>query len=89
MKTLLALALFGAYAAVVAPAFAENAQQERMKYCNTEAGERKGDERKQFMSDCLAKKKQSQQEKMKSCNLKAGDMKGDERKKFMSDCLKG
>jgi hypothetical protein len=29
-------------------------QQEKMKARNTKAGEKKGDERKAFMSDCLA-----------------------------------
>jgi hypothetical protein len=90
MKRLLALAMLGAFAAVGSPAFAaDNAQQERMKACNTEAADKKGDERKKFMSECLSKKKLTQQEKMKVCNTKAGDMKGDDRKKFMSDCLKG
>ena len=28
-------------------------QQERMKACNTQAGDKKGDERKAFMSNCL------------------------------------
>ena len=90
MRKLLALAILGAFAAAGSPAFAaENAQQERMKACNAEAGDKKGDERNKFMSDCLKKKKMSQQEKMKVCNTKAGDMKGDDRKKFMSECLKG
>ena len=76
------------------PTAAQKKQQERMKECNAKAGERKGDERKKFMSDCLkgdapsaAQKKQ--QERMKDCNKQAGDKKGDERKKFMSACLKG
>lgn len=30
-----------------------NPQQERMKACNSQAGDKKGDERKAFMSDCL------------------------------------
>jgi len=68
------------------------AQQLRMKECNQKAGEKKGDERKSFMSACLAGKepepKMTQQEKMKVCNQKAGEKKGDERKKFMSECLK-
>jgi len=89
MKRLFALAMLSACAAVAAPVYAaDNAQQERMKMCNSEAGDMKGDERKKFMSECLSKKKVSQQEKMKYCNVKAGDMKGDERKKFMSECLK-
>ena len=70
------------------------AQQVRMKECNQKAGDKKGDERKGFMSDCLAGKEPApkataQQERMKSCNQKATDMKGDDRKKFMSACLKG
>lgn len=61
-------------------------QQNKMSTCNTEAGDKKGDERKAFMSECL-KSKPSQQEKMKSCNKEATGKKGDERKKFMSECL--
>ena len=30
-----------------------NPQQERMKACNAQAGDKKGDERKAFMSTCL------------------------------------
>jgi len=51
MKRLLALAMIGAFAAVATPALAENAQQERMKTCNTKAADKKGDERKSFMKD--------------------------------------
>ena len=80
------------------PSPAQQAQQEKMKACNADAGKKelKGDERKKFMSDCLSAKsdksdaKTAQQEKMKACNADAGkkELKGDERKKFMSDCLK-
>jgi hypothetical protein len=67
-----------------------------MASCNKEAGDKKGDERKQFMSQCLSAKpaapatdkKTAQQERMKTCNADAKDKKGDERKKFMSECLK-
>ncbi|HTH08865.1 MAG TPA: PsiF family protein, partial [Acidovorax sp.] len=31
-------------------------QQSKMKTCNAEAGDKKGDERKAFMSECLKKK---------------------------------
>ena len=99
MKKLLALAILGAFAIVGSPAFAadppaSNAQQDRMKACNAKAEGKKGDERKAFMSQCLAGKdaapvKMTQQEKMTACNKKAGDKKGDERKAFMSECLKG
>jgi len=64
-------------------------QQSKMGECNKEAGDKKGDERKKFMSSCLKKDKpMTQQDKMKSCNKEAGDKKGDDRKKFMSACLK-
>ena len=77
-----------------APSPAQQAQQEKMKSCNAEAGKKelKGDERKKFMSQCLGSKPApaTQQDKMKTCNAEAGSkaLKGDERKAFMSDCLK-
>ena len=109
MKTiaiLVALALtggsaFAADAAKKEPSPAQQAQQEKMKACNADAGQKqlKGDERKKFMSECLSAKPAAaepaapatQQDKMKTCNAEAGKkaLKGDERKKFMSDCLKG
>ena len=67
-------------------------QQEKMKACNTQAADKKGDERKAFMSECLKAgapaAPMTQQDKMKVCNTKAGDKEGDERKTFMSECLK-
>ena len=67
-------------------------QQEKMKACNTQAADKKGDERKAFMSECLKAgapvTPMTQQEKMKACNTKAGEKKGDECKTFMSECLK-
>ena len=95
VSKLLVLAIAGAFALAAGPGFAaDNPQQERMKECNAKAGDKKGDERKAFMSTCLSGKtaapaKNTQQEKMKVCNQKAGDLKGDERKTFMSACLKG
>lgn len=85
---LLALPLF------MNTAFAATEQQNKMTACNKEAGDRKGDERKAFMKECLSSKpkasaaQQAQQERMKTCNAEAKDMKGDARKKFMSECLK-
>lgn len=76
------------------PAFAATEQQNKMATCNKEAGDKKGDERKSFMKECLSNKlaasspQKTQQEKMKTCNAEAKGMKGDERKKFMSECLK-
>jgi hypothetical protein len=77
-----------------APAFAENSQQSKMKTCNTQAGDKKGDDRKAFMKSCLsaaapaaASAPMTQQEKMKACNVQAADKKGDDRKAFMKTCL--
>ena len=81
-----------------APSPAQQAQQDKMKSCNADAGKKelKGDERKKFMSECLGSKPAAaaapatQQDRMKSCNAEAGSktLKGDERKAFMSECLK-
>lgn len=80
------------------PSAAQKKQQERMKACSQKAGDKKGDERKSFMSACLkgndaavSAKQGAQQQRMKDCNKQAGDkkLKGDERKSFMSSCLKG
>jgi len=87
-----------AFAADPAPAKPLTPQQQKMKDCNAQATGKTGDERKQFMSQCLKAgsttaaapaKPTTQQEKMKACNVEAGDKKGAERKTFMSHCLKG
>lgn len=94
MKKLLVLL---ALAAPVAfnPAFAKTEQQTKMATCNKDAADKKGDERKAFMKECLSKKpeaaadgRKTQQEKMKTCNADAKGKKGDERKAFMKECLK-
>ena len=103
MKTLVAalcLALsFGAHAQdKKEPSEAQKKQQQRMKDCNAKAGDRKGDERKGFMSTCLKEgadapspAQKAQQQRMSACNKQAAEkkLKGDERKSFMSSCLKG
>jgi len=68
------------------------AQQSKMKTCNAEAKDKKGDERKAFMKECLSAKPAApatQQDKMKTCNAdaKTKALKGDERKAFMKECL--
>ncbi len=75
-------------------------QQQRMTSCNQQATSQtlKGDERKQYMSNCLKnggsapgeKSLTPQQQKMKSCNAEAGrqTLTGEARKTFMSNCLK-
>ena len=93
MKKLAAVILL-ALPAFLNPAFAANEQQNKMSECNKQAGDKKGDERKAFMSECLSNKpktseaQKAQQEKMKTCNAEAKGKKGDEHKKFMSECLK-
>ncbi len=95
MKTLwIATAALLAFA--IAPAQAANEQQNKMATCNKEAADKKGDERKAFMKDCLSAKPaeekkpevNAQQNKMGACNKEAAGKKGEERKKFMSECLK-
>jgi hypothetical protein len=83
-----------AFAANEAPAMAKagasapmSAQQSKMGACNSQAADKKGDERKAFMKTCLSNKPATQQDKMKSCNKDATGKKGDERKAFMKDCL--
>jgi hypothetical protein len=66
---------------------APTAQQNKMATCNKDAGDKKGDERKAFMKECLSAKKTTQQDKMKTCNADAKGKKGDERKAFMKECL--
>ena len=101
MRTLLAMAVAVSLVAgtlSVASAADEkktNPQQERMKACNAQAGEKKGDERKAFMTTWLKGGGEAlpmtQQEKMKKSNgdASAEALKGDDRKAFMSSCLKG
>lgn len=87
----LALAAFASMSLFSVSALAEKTdQQSKMAVCNKEAGDKKGDDRKAFMKQCLSAKKATQQDKMKTCNKDAGDkkLKGDDRKKFMSECLK-
>jgi len=100
MKKLILLLVL---ATLSVPAIAATTQQDKMTSCNAGAKARNlgGEERKKFMSECLAakpaapakaedKKLTPQQAKMKACNAdpKAKTLKGEERKKFMSECLK-
>ena len=81
------------------PTEAQKKQQARMSACNKQAGDKKGDERKKFMSGCLkgggnagpSAAQKAQQDKMGDCNRQANlkNMKGEQRKTFMSSCLKG
>ena len=95
MKSLLALVIAGAL--VAAPAFGAdtkaapaNPQQERMKACNEQAGDKKGDDRKAFMKTCLSNKPAEKPEsRMAMCNKKTAGLKGDERNKAQSEGMKG
>lgn len=99
MKKLFALLALGMSLAVgtayAADAKEPTTQQNKMKTCNADAKDKKGDERKAFMKECLSAKPAAaepakgteQQNKMKTCNADAKDKKGDERKKFMKECL--
>ena len=98
LLTLLALGMsltLGAAHAADAVA-APSGQQSKMKSCNMDAKDKKGDERKAFMKECLSAKPAAaeatgttQQNKMKTCNAdaKTKALKGDERKAFMKTCL--
>ena len=52
LALVLGVAAFAAQAADPAP----TAQQSKMGTCNKEAGDKKGDERKAFMKECLSAK---------------------------------
>jgi hypothetical protein len=79
----------GTYAADTKPeGKPRTAQQSKMATCNKEAVDKKGDERKAFMKECLSKQ-ETQQTKMKRCNVEAKGKTGEDRKQFMSECLKG
>ena len=49
----LALSVGGAYAAGTAATDGKTKQQTKMATCNADAKDKKGDERKTFMSECL------------------------------------
>lgn len=55
MSSAVATVLFAGL--TVAPVAQATPQQERMKACNAEAKDKKGDERKAFMKQCLSAKK--------------------------------
>jgi len=93
LGTVLVMVLFASFCVTAPLALADTPQQQKMKDCNAQAADKKGDERKAFMKECLSAKPMQQgtpqQEKMKACNKEASGkgLKGDDRKKFMSSCL--
>jgi hypothetical protein len=92
MGKLLALMVAGAFM-VAAPAYAadSNSQQDKMKACNDQAGDKKGDDRKAFMKTCLSAKPApaaKPESKMAACNKKTAGLSKDERAKAQSECMK-
>ena len=98
VRTLTVLAFAAAFAAPcwatthkeapnMAASGAMTTQQSKMKSCNAEAGDKKGDDRKAFMKQCLSASKMTQQDKMKKCNVDAKGKTGDDRKAYMKSCL--
>jgi hypothetical protein len=93
LGAMLVMAMFASFCVAASLALADTPQQQKMKDCNAQAVDKKGDERKAFMKECLSAKTATQgtpqQEKMKACNKEASGkgLKGDDRKKFMSSCL--
>lgn len=81
---------FGAEEAKKAPSPAQKAQQEKMKACNADAGEKKlaGDARKKFMSECLSAKSDAPNSAAAACEGKAAEKKlaGAAKSSFMKKC---
>src|SRR5258705_1888281 len=73
--------LVSTYSTVHAAADKMTPQQEKMKSCNAQAADKKGDERKAFMSSCLKAGAPAapltQQDKMKKCNADASAIRSD------------
>jgi psiF repeat len=63
-------------------------RKNKMGQCQAQAGDKKGDERKAFMKECLSDKNPEQAAKTKACKAQAKGLKGDERKAKISECLK-
>ncbi len=95
MNRLLAVAILSAFTMAAAPAFAAdkaaNPQQNKMKECQAQAGEKKleGKDRQAFVNDCLKAKPAKKESKISMCNKKTAGLKGEERAKAQSECMKG
>ena len=83
-----AIGATSAFAADPAPAKTLTPQQQRMKDCNTQAGDKKGDERKAFMKTCLSAKPEKPKSKMAMCNEKTKGMSKADADKTRSECMK-
>jgi len=96
MKTILTLVLAGLFACggalaadtkdtKAAATDSKMSQQDKMKMCNEQAGDKKGDERKAFMKTCLSAKPKN---KMAMCNEKTKGMSKADGDKARSECMK-
>ena len=92
MKTMLVLAAAtllacgGAYAA-------ENSQQNKMKTCQAQAGEKKleGQARQDYVNNCLKAKPEktaSSKSKLAECNAKTKGLSKEEANKVRAECMK-
>jgi psiF repeat-containing protein len=68
---------------------AKMSQQDKMKMCNEQAGDKKGDDRKAFMKTCLSAKPEKAKSKMAMCNEKNKGMSKADADKTRSECMKG
>jgi hypothetical protein len=71
---------------------AENSQQNKMKMCQTQAGDKKleGQARQDYVNSCLKAKpeKSSSKNKMAECNAKTKGMSKADADKARSECMK-
>jgi len=99
MKKLLAVMLAGLFTCVSAYAAgtktdaktdAMNPQQNKMKACQAEAGDKKleGKARQDYVNDCLKAKPAKAKSKMAECNAKTKGMSKADADKMRSECMK-
>jgi hypothetical protein len=91
MKRTLALAV-AAFLACGGAYAAENSQQNKMKMCQSQAGEKKleGQARQDYVNNCLKAKpeKSTSKNKMAECNAKTKGMSKADADKARSECMK-
>jgi hypothetical protein len=85
----LAIALGFAALAAQAADKAPTAQQSKMTTCNKDAGDKKGDERKAFMKECLSAKGDAAAAASPACEKSAADKKlhGAAAKSHIKKCM--
>ena len=94
MKKLLALSVLSLFACAAYAADTTNPQQEKMKVCQAQAGEKKleGKARQDYVNNCLKAKPAAQADKQKSkmamCNEKTKGMTKADADKARSECMK-